>query len=205
MRESRDSCERLSGIKIESRDLLFTRRTPYFLVLDTLISHPTSPCDTITEPELHFQQSKQSNERMPPIALGSKHQDLLKAYLEVSKSEKPDWTSIALQADFASAKYARDQFAIVKKKFLATPYGEPTNFSDTHLTLLQTVMRVLKAEVCVVCLLAVVFMLLPMFPVVANDIFADRLGEGGSTGKVQDSKVRSRSVGYRQEQAQRRF
>ena len=84
---------------------------------------------------------------MAPIARGSKHQDLLKAYLEVSKSEKPDWNSIALQADFATPKYARDQFAIVKKKLLAAPNGEPIELSDNHSTLLQTVVGVLKADV----------------------------------------------------------
>ena len=84
---------------------------------------------------------------MAPIALGSKHQDLLKAYLEVSKSEKPDWASIALKADFPSAKYARDQFNIVKKKLLAAPNGEPIDLSDVHSTLLQTVVGVLKADV----------------------------------------------------------
>jgi hypothetical protein len=84
---------------------------------------------------------------MAPIALGSKHQDLLKAYLEVSKSEKPDWNSIALKADFATPKYARDQFAIVKKKLLAAPNGEAIELSDSHSTLLQTVVGVLKADV----------------------------------------------------------
>lgn len=47
---------------------------------------------------------------MPPINLGSKHQDLLKAYLEVSKGDKPDWATISSKADYPSAKYARDQF-----------------------------------------------------------------------------------------------
>lgn len=84
---------------------------------------------------------------MSPIALGSKHQDLLKVGLEVSKSEKPDWASITLKADFATAKYARDQFAIVKKKLLAIPDGEPINLSDTHLALLQTIIGAVKADV----------------------------------------------------------
>ena len=98
-------------------------------------------------PELQSQKTNITNKKMSPIALGSKHQDLLKAYLEVSKSEKPDWTSVALKADFATAKYARDQFAIVKKKLLTTPNGEPISLSDTHLTLLQTVIGALKADV----------------------------------------------------------
>ena len=84
---------------------------------------------------------------MAPIALGSKHQDLPKAYLEVSKSEKPDWISIAHKAGFKTDKYARDQFAIVKKKLLAAPNGEPIELSDNHSTLLQTVVGALKADV----------------------------------------------------------
>ena len=84
---------------------------------------------------------------MAPIALGIKQQDLLKAYLEVSKSEKPDWTSIAAKANLATAKYARDSFGLAKKKILATPNGEPIDLSDVHLILLQTVIGVLKTNV----------------------------------------------------------
>ena len=84
---------------------------------------------------------------MAPIALGIKQQDLLKAYLEVSKSEKPDWASIALKANLATAKYARDSFGLVKKKILATPNGEPIDLSDIHLTVLQTVIGALKTSV----------------------------------------------------------
>jgi hypothetical protein len=102
---------------------------------------------------------------MTPIALGSKHQDLLKAYLEVSKSEKPDWASIALKADFATAKYARDQFTIVKNKLLAAPNGEPISLSDPHSTLLQVVVGVLKADVCVVS----AFRAVALVPSAAND------------------------------------
>lgn len=88
---------------------------------------------------------------MAPIALGSKHQDLPKAYLEVSKSEKPDWNSIALKANLKTSKYARDKFNIIKKRLIAAPNGEPIELSDTHSTLLQTVVGVLKADVRTVC------------------------------------------------------
>jgi predicted tellurium resistance membrane protein TerC len=113
---------------------------------------------------------------MAPIALGSKHQDLLKAYFEVSKSEKPDWNSIALKADFATPKYARDQFAIVKKKLLAAPNGEPIELSDSHSTLLQAVVGVLKADVS--------FALdsPSIIPWLINNTFTDGLGQGGDCG-----------------------
>ena len=83
---------------------------------------------------------------MAPIALGSKHQDLLKAYFEVSKtSSTPDWASIAAKADFPTPKYARDSFTIVKNKLLATG---TTNLSERHMALLKATLEVMKTEVC---------------------------------------------------------
>lgn len=84
---------------------------------------------------------------MPPINLGSKHQDLLKAYLEVSKGDKPDWTGIATKANYPSAKYARDQFTILKGKLLATRNGDAINLSDRHIALLKATLEVMKADV----------------------------------------------------------
>lgn len=82
---------------------------------------------------------------MAPIALGSKHQDLLKAYFEVSKTSTPDWASIAAKADFPTPKYARDSFTIVKSKLLATGTA---NLSERHMALLKATLEVMKAEVC---------------------------------------------------------
>ena len=83
---------------------------------------------------------------MAPIALGSKHQDLLKAYFEVSKtSSTPDWASIAAKADCPTPKYARDSFTIVKSKLLATGTA---NLSERHMALLKATLEVMKAEVC---------------------------------------------------------
>lgn len=84
---------------------------------------------------------------MAPTNLSSKHQDLLKAYFEVSKTSNPDWTSIAINADFPSAKYARDQFTIVKNKLLATANGDPINLSDRQVALLKAAIEVMKGEV----------------------------------------------------------
>lgn len=94
---------------------------------------------------------------MAPIALGSKHQDLLKAYIEVSKSSKPDWSSIATKADFPTAKYARDQFTIVKNKLLATSNGDPIDLSDRQVALLKSAIEVMKSEVRVSCVSYVVY------------------------------------------------
>ena len=85
---------------------------------------------------------------MAPIALGSKHQDLLKAYFEVSKTSTPDWSNIATKAGFQTPKYARDSFAIVKNKLLATANGAPINLSERHIALLKATLEVMKAEVC---------------------------------------------------------
>lgn len=84
---------------------------------------------------------------MPPIALGNKHQDLLKAYFEVSKTSNPDWTSIARNADYPTPKYARDQFTIVRSKLLATANGDPINLSDRQIALLKSTIEVMKTEV----------------------------------------------------------
>lgn len=84
---------------------------------------------------------------MPPIALGTKHQDLLKAYFEVSKTSSADWISIASNADYPTAKYARDQFTIVRSKLLATAIGDPINLSDRQIALLKSAIEVMKAEV----------------------------------------------------------
>lgn len=84
---------------------------------------------------------------MPPIALTSKHQDLLKAYFEVSKTSTPDWASIATKADFQTPKYARDSFAIIKSKLLATANGDPINLSERHIALLKATLEVMKADV----------------------------------------------------------
>jgi hypothetical protein len=85
---------------------------------------------------------------MAPIALGSKHQDLLKAYFEVSKTSTPDWASIATKADFQTPKYARDSFTIVKNKLLATATSDSINLSERHIALLKATLEVMKAEVC---------------------------------------------------------
>ncbi|KAL1588107.1 hypothetical protein WHR41_03317 [Cladosporium halotolerans] len=82
---------------------------------------------------------------MPSVALGAKHQDLLRAYVEVSKTEKPDWSAIATKADFPTAKYARDQYTIVKNKLVATPNGQPIDLSERQVALLKSTVEVMKA------------------------------------------------------------
>ena len=84
---------------------------------------------------------------MAPIALGPKHQDLLKAYVEVSKTSGADWTAIATKADFPTSKYARDQWALVKSKLLATDNGTPINLADRQIALLKATVEVMKTEV----------------------------------------------------------
>ncbi|KAM0717197.1 hypothetical protein Q7P37_007049 [Cladosporium fusiforme] len=84
---------------------------------------------------------------MAPIALSAKHQDLLKAYLEVSKSEKPDWASIADKSDYPTPKYARDTWAIVKNKLLATPNGSAIDLQERQIGLLKAVVEIMKSSV----------------------------------------------------------
>jgi hypothetical protein len=84
---------------------------------------------------------------MAPLTLSPKHQDLLKVYFSISKTGNPDWTVIATKADFATPKYARDQFALVKSKLLATGNGDPINLSDRQTTLLKVTVEGMKAEV----------------------------------------------------------
>jgi hypothetical protein len=84
---------------------------------------------------------------MPPIALGTKHQDLLKAYIQVSKTSGADWTTIATKADYPTCKYARDQWALVKSKLLATDSGTAINLADRQIALLKATLEVMKTEV----------------------------------------------------------
>jgi len=84
---------------------------------------------------------------MAPIALGTKHQDLLKAYIEVSKTSGADWTAIATKADYPTSKYARDQWALVKSKLLATDNGTAINLADRQIALLKATIEVMKTEV----------------------------------------------------------
>jgi hypothetical protein len=84
---------------------------------------------------------------MGPLTLSPKHQSLLKAYFSISKTSNPDWTIIATKADYATPKYARDQFALVKSKLLATGNGEAINLSDRQIALLKATVERLKAEV----------------------------------------------------------
>jgi hypothetical protein len=84
---------------------------------------------------------------MAPIALGTKHQDLLKAYIQVSKTSGADWTTIATKADYPTSKYARDQWALVKSKLLATDNGTPINLADRQIVLLKATIEVMKTEV----------------------------------------------------------
>lgn len=84
---------------------------------------------------------------MPPIALGTKHQDLLKAYIQVSKTTGADWTTIATKAGYPTSKYARDQWALVKSKLLATENGTAINLADRQIALLKTTLEVMKPEV----------------------------------------------------------
>jgi hypothetical protein len=85
---------------------------------------------------------------MPPLTLSPKHQSLLKAYFTVSKTSNPDWTVISTKADFATPKYARDQFALVKSKLLATANGDPINLSERQIALLRATVEGGRAEVC---------------------------------------------------------
>lgn len=85
---------------------------------------------------------------MAPIALGTKHQDLLKAYIQVSKTSGADWTTIATKADYPTSKYARDQWALVKSKLLATDNGTAINLADRQIALLKATIEVMKTEVC---------------------------------------------------------
>ena len=84
---------------------------------------------------------------MPPIALGTKHQDLLKAHIQVSKTSGADWTTIATKADYPTSKYARDQWALVKSKLLATDNGTAINLADRQIALLKATLEVMKTEV----------------------------------------------------------
>lgn len=84
---------------------------------------------------------------MAPIALGPKHQDLLQAYIQVSKTSGADWTTIATKADYPTSKYARDQWALVKSKLLATDNGAQINLADRQIALLEATLEVMKTEV----------------------------------------------------------
>jgi hypothetical protein len=84
---------------------------------------------------------------MLPLTLSPKQQSLLKAYFSISKTSNPDWTAIATKADFATPKYARDQFALVKSKLLATGNGDPINLSDRQIALLKATVEGVRAEV----------------------------------------------------------
>lgn len=105
---------------------------------------------------------------MPPIALGTKHQDLLKAYIQVSKTSGADWTTIATKADYPTSKYARDQWALVKSKLLATDNGTAINLADRQIALLKATLEVMKTEVSFphrnIALLVTLYSLMPCRP-----------------------------------------
>ena len=85
---------------------------------------------------------------MALIALGTKHQDLLKAYVKVSKKTSgADWTTIATKANYPTSKYARDQWALVKNKLLAADSGTAINLADRQIALLKATIEVMKTEV----------------------------------------------------------
>ncbi|GAB7326032.1 hypothetical protein MBLNU13_g10068t1 [Cladosporium sp. NU13] len=83
---------------------------------------------------------------MAPIALDTKHQDLLKVYIQVPKTSGADSTTIATKADYLTSKYARDQWSLVKSKLLATDNGAVINLADRQIALLKATIEVMKTE-----------------------------------------------------------
>jgi hypothetical protein len=157
----------------------------------TSIEIPPTNINTTTSLPNHPTTAK-----MAPIALGPKHQDLLKAYIEVSKTSGADWTAIATKADYPTSKYARDQWALVKSKLLATDNGTTINLADRQIALLKATIEVMKTEVGSptrkFCAPNNLFL---------TDAVPDRLGEGRQRRQRQDLEVRERPVRYHQKQA----
>jgi hypothetical protein len=70
-----------------------------------------------------------------------------KSLLQHLQNQQPRLDRHRAQADFATPKYARDQFALVKSKLLATGNGDPINLSDRQIALLKATVEGVRAEV----------------------------------------------------------